>query len=374
MERQFIAILIRAAAILLPWWDLGTGGALALAALLSLVAARGRWKALPVDVALWSGFAAVAASALWTEAASFETLLRWSPLLWVPLALRRQHRAWHEGLIAGGIVVSLVLLGNGVASAVRSQSWDPLFYRDFAQLAHQHSYLTLYLGLSAAALATDLRFRGAVRPVLLSLFALVAVLAGSRMGLMAVVLGGLWWYSGRRLGSARRSAWPWGLGLAALLLVAVAVVPSERSLGKLAKADPYWATGSVDTRVVQAKVAWSVISSNPWRGVGVDAVQAQLEERYRELNYRFGLKRHLNVHNEFLQLWAGIGLLGLAIWGLGLAYCAQKSSWNRGAQALTLTLLLLLATESMLERAMGVVLVAAALYHSLPRRIDGTWR
>jgi hypothetical protein len=59
---------------------------------------------------------------------------------------------------------------------------------------------------------------------------------------------------------------------------------------------------------------------------------------------------------------------------LGLAYCAQKSSWNRGAQALALTLLLLLATESMLERAMGVVLVAAALYHSLPRRIDGTWR
>ena len=374
MERQIIAILIRAAAMLMPWWDLGTGAALALAALLSLVAARGRWKALPVDVALWSGFAAVAASALWTDAASIETLLRWSPFLWVPLALRRQHRAWHEGLIAGGILLTLVLLGNGIRAAALSQSWDPLFYRDFAKLAHQHSYLTLYLGLSAAALVTDLRFRGGVRPVLLGLFALVAVLAGSRMGLIAIVLGGLWWYSGRRFGAARRSAWPWGLGFAVLLLVAVAVVPSERSLGKLTKADPHWATGSVDTRVVQAKVAWSVISSNPWQGVGVDAVQAHLEERYRELNYRFGLKRHLNVHNQFLQLWAGIGLLGLGIWGLGLAYCAQKSSWNRGAQALALTLLLLMATESMLERAMGVVLVAAALYHSLPRRIDGTWR
>lgn len=374
MERQIIAILIRAAAMLMPWWDLGTGAALALAALLSLVAARGRWKALPVDVALWSGFAAVAASALWTDAASIETLLRWSPFLWVPLALRRQHRAWHEGLIAGGILLTLVLLGNGIRAASLSQSWDPLFYRDFAKLAHQHSYLTLYLGLSAAALVTDLRFRGALRPVLLGLFAMVAVLAGSRMGLIAIVLGGLWWYSGRRFGAARRSAWPWGLGFAVLLLVAVAVVPSERSLGKLTKADPYWATGSVDTRVVQAKVAWSVISSNPWQGVGVDAVQAHLEERYRELNYRFGLKRHLNVHNQFLQLWAGIGLLGLGIWGLGLAYCAQKSSWNRGAQALALTLLLLMATESMLERAMGVVLVAAALYHSLPRRIDGTWR
>lgn len=371
MERQFIAILVRAAAILMPWWDLGTGAALALAALISLVSARGRWKALPVDVALWAGFAALAASALWTTAPSVETLLRWSPLLWVPLAMRRQHRAWHEGLIAGGIVVSLALLGHGLFLAWRTQSVDPLFYRDFAQFAHQHSYLTFYLALSAAALVTDLRFHGVVRPILLGLFALVAVLAGSRMGLASVVLGGLWWYSGR---SASRRVLPWGLGLAAVLLVAVALVPSERSLGKLTKADPYWATGSVDTRVVQAKAAWRIIAQDPWRGVGVDAIQDRLDEVYAEWNYRFGLKRHLNVHNQLLQLWAGMGLLGMGIWAVGLAYCAGKSSWNRGAQALALTLLLLLLTESMLERAMGVVLVATALYHSLPRRIDGTWR
>jgi hypothetical protein len=41
---------------------------------------------------------------------------------------------------------------------------------------------------------------------------------------------------------------------------------------------------------------------------------------------------------------------------------------------LALTLVLILLTESMLERAMGVVLVATAIYHSLPRRLDGTWR
>jgi O-antigen ligase len=371
VERQIIAFLVRAAAVLMPWWDLGTGAALALAALISLRSARGRWKALPVDVALWSGFAALAASALWTQAPSLETLLRWSPLLWIPLALRRQHRAWHEGLIAGGILLSLVLMGNAVWAALRAQSWDPLFYRDFAQLAHQHSYVTLYLGLSGAALATDLRFRGMIRPLLLGLFALVAVLAGSRMGLGAVVLGGLWWYTGR---TAPRRLLPWAVGLAVVMLVAVALVPSERSLGKLTKADPYWATGSVDTRVVQAKAAWTVISSDPWRGVGADAVQDRLDRVYAEWNYRFGLRRHLNVHNQFLQLWAGIGLCGLGVWALGLAYCARRSSWNRGAQALALTLVLMLLTESMLERAMGVVLVATALYHSLPRRIDGTWR
>ena len=160
----------------MPWWDLGTGVALAAAAVLSLVAARGRWKPLPVDVALWSGFAALAASALWTSAPSLETMLRWMPMLWVPLALRRQHRAWNEGLIAGGIVLSFGLLGHGAYLAFAAQSLEPLFYRDFAEFAHQHSYLTLYLGLAGASVATDLRFRGAIRPLLLGVFALVAVL------------------------------------------------------------------------------------------------------------------------------------------------------------------------------------------------------
>ncbi|MGA1397250.1 MAG: O-antigen ligase family protein [Schleiferiaceae bacterium] len=371
MERQIIPILVRLAAICMPWWDLGTGVLMALAALLALVGARGRWRPLPVDVALWAGFAAVAASGLWTEAPSWATLLRWAPLLWIPLALRRQHRAWNEGLIAGGLLLSLVLLGYAAVAAFQAQSWDPLFYRDFASLAHQHSYLTLYLGLAAAALATDLRFRGKLRPVVLGLFAVVAVLAGSRMALGAVVVGGLWWYSGR---TAKRALqrWAWGLGL--VLVLAVALVPSERSLGKLTKADPYWATGSVDTRVVQAKAAWAVIGTSPLRGVGVDRVLPELEKVYSDWNYRFGLKRRLNVHNQFLQLWAGIGLLGASIWALGLAYCARRSSWNRGAQALAITLVLMLLAESMLERALGVVLVASAIYQSLPRRIDGTWR
>ncbi|MEN9432036.1 MAG: O-Antigen ligase [Bacteroidota bacterium] len=371
MERQIISYFVRAAAILMPWWDLGTGVALAAAAVLSLVAARGRWKPLPVDVALWSGFAALAASALWTSAPSLETMLRWMPMLWVPLALRRQHRAWNEGLIAGGIVLSFGLLGHGAYLAFAAQSLEPLFYRDFAEFAHQHSYLTLYLGLAGASVATDLRFRGAIRPLLLGVFALVAVLAGSRMALAAVVLGGLWWFSGR---TAPRRWMPWALGLGMALILAVALVPSERSLGKLTKADPYWATGSVDTRVVQAKAAWQVIQGDMWRGVGVDQVQPELMKVYSDWNYRFGLKRQLNVHNQVLQLWAGIGLFGIAIWALGMFYCGLRSNWTRGGQALALTLVLILLTESMLERAMGVVLVATAIYHSLPRRLDGTWR
>lgn len=372
MEREITSYLVRAAAICMPWWDFGTGAALAAAALLSLVAARGRWKPLPVDVALWSGFAAVAASAMWTTSPSLDALLRWMPFVWVPLALRRQHRAWNEGMIAGGILLSLGLLASGVYHAITARSWDPLFYRDFAEVAHQHSYLTLYLGLAASAMATDLRFRGVIRPLILGLFAVVAVLAGSRMALAAVVLGGLWWYWGQRRSNSSLIPWAFLLGIG--LIVAVAMVPSERSLGKFTKADPYWATGSVDTRVVQAKAAWQVIKPNLWTGVGIDAVQPELMKVYEGWNYRFGIKRKLNVHNQFLQLWAAIGFIGLALWGLGLLYCGMKSTWTRGAQALLLTLVLVLLTESMLERAMGVVLVATAVYQSLPRRMDGTWR
>ena len=364
VERLITAYLVRAAVILMPWWDLGSGIAFAAAALLSLASARGRWRPIPVDLALWSGFAAIAASALWTSAPSFETLLRWSPLIYIPLAMRRQHRAWSGGLIAGGIILALGLLGNGIVQSIKAESLRPFLYRDFAEFAHQHSYLTLYLGLAAVALSADSWFPPALRRLTLLLFALVVLLAGSRMGIAAVSVGALWWYLGR---TTLRAVLPKVLAAGALIAVFLVILPSERGLGKFLNADPYWATGSVDSRVVQAKAAWRLIEQQPLLGYGVDRVQPELDRVYREWNYRFGIKRQLNVHNQFLQLWVGIGLLGMGIWLIGLAYCAIKLNWNRGAQALAITVLLLLLTESMLERAMGIVLVASAIYHSLPR-------
>jgi O-antigen ligase len=348
----------------MPWWDLGSGIAFAAAALLSLASARGRWRAIPVDLALWSGFAAIAASALWTSAPSFETLLRWSPLIFVPLAMRRQQRAWSGGLIAGGIVLCLGLLGNGVLQSIKAESLSPFLYRNFAEFAHQHIYLTLYLGLAAAALAADTWFPPALRRAMLLMFALVALLAGSRMGIAAVSLGALWWYLGR---TTLRAALPGILAACALIAVFLVILPSERGLGKILNADPYWATGSLDSRVVQAKAAWRLIEQQPLFGYGVDRVQPELDLVYRDWNYRFGIKRQLNVHNQVLQLWAGIGLVGMGIWLIGLAYCATKLSWNREAQALAIAVVLLLLTESMLERAMGTALIASAIYQSLPR-------
>jgi O-antigen ligase len=348
----------------MPWWDLGSGIAFAAAALLSLASARGRWRPLPVDLALWSGFAAIAASALWTSAPSFETLLLWSPLIYIPLAMRRQHRAWSGGLIAGGILLALGLLGNGIVQSIKAESLRPFLYRDFVEFAHQHSYLTLYLGLAAAALSADTWFPPALRKATLLLFALVVLLAGSRMGIAAVSVGGLWWYLGR---TTLRAVLPKVLAACALIAVFLVILPSERGMGKFLNADPYWATGSVDSRVVQAKAAWRLIEQQPLFGYGIDRVQPELDRVYREWNYRFGIKRQLNVHNQFLQLWVGIGLLGMGIWLIGLAYCAIKLNWNRGAQALAIAVVLLLLTESMLERALGIVLVASAIYHSLPR-------
>ena len=364
MERLITAYLVRAAVILMPWWDLGSGIAFAAAALLSLASARGRWRAIPVDLALWSGFAAIAASALWTSAPSFETLLRWSPLIYIPLAMRRQHRAWSGGLIAGGIILALGLLGNGIVQSIKAESLRPFLYRDFAEFAHQHSYLTLYLGLAAAALSADTWFPPALRRLTLLLFALVVLLAGSRMGIAALSVGALWWYLGR---TTLRAALPGILAACALIAVFLVILPSERGLGKILNADPYWATGSLDSRVVQAKAAWRLIEQQPLFGYGVDRVQPELDLVYRDWNYRFGIKRQLNVHNQVLQLWAGIGLVGMGIWLIGLAYCATKLSWNREAQALAIAVVLLLLTESMLERAMGTALIASAIYQSLPR-------
>lgn len=86
--------------------------------------------------------------------------------------MRRQHRAWSGGLIAGGILLALGLLGNGIVQSIKAESLSPFLYRDFTEFAHQHSYLTLYLALAAAALSADTWFPPALRRVMLLLLPL----------------------------------------------------------------------------------------------------------------------------------------------------------------------------------------------------------
>lgn len=59
--------------------------------------------------------------------------------------------------------------------------------------------------------------------------------------------------------------------------------------------------------------AWSVITSNPWYGVGTGDFQDVLDEVYLQKGFAQAAEKHLNAHNLFLQTWISIGVPGLML-------------------------------------------------------------
>ncbi len=116
-------------------------------------------------------------------------------------------------------------------------------------------------------------------------------------------------------------------------------------------------------RVYLWKDGWRVIRENFWIGTGTGSANDFLYQKISEKEIEFwkGNQPYLlsdkkyNYHNEFLQHWASVGILGflilLAVFGYGI-YLA----WHR-KDAVAVAFLLLCAvaflTESMLERQAG---------------------
>jgi hypothetical protein len=134
-----------------------------------------------------------------------------------------------------------------------------------------------------------------------------------------------------------------------------------RDMGHVFKPiSPFWATGSFDTRVVQGQTAIQVWSNNKLRGVGPLKIQEELISEYARIDYRFGLKRGLNVHNQFLQYLSTYGLLGLLWITLAVIIVYRQnflksSMWIRKKGiAWILFFGCLFLTESYLERSLGI--------------------
>jgi len=113
---------------------------------------------------------------------------------------------------------------------------------------------------------------------------------------------------------------------------------------------------STGMRLVAWEQAISLIKSKPMLGYGVGDVAEQLAIKYKENQY-FGLaKRHLNAHNQFLQITVGSGIFALLyfIFLLFFPFFVPRKAYFLYALFVTITIINF-ATESMLETQSGVI-------------------
>jgi O-antigen ligase len=380
-------VLLALYAGFLPWWNTGATAALVALVLWGLprffrtpfYLPRAFWP-------LWAAFLVALVWAFWDG--GWAAVLRFLPWILVVPALQPwpaavRVRGWLLGVALG--VLWLIAAQTARILGYELPSLNPAdshaaarvaSARAFGGVGHQHVYWALYAFLALVAVAEQKvlgRWRWVAAAVLLG----AAWLGGSKMAVLSLLLGA-WIWAGMHPAAFR---WRW-LVRGALVAGAVAVVfifiqntDARFQQERLLHPKPEWATGSFETRSVQWQAAARLWAEQPWTGRGAAHKQMLLEEEYRRLGYWFGEKRHLNVHNTYLEFLLAYGLLGVASVVLALLAAVRVSALfrvqhatlrlpeeraGRRAQlwACAVVLFLVALSESLTERALGVHLIA----------------
>lgn len=122
--------------------------------------------------------------------------------------------------------------------------------------------------------------------------------------------------------------------------------------------NPVWA-GSTTTRIAIWKDAWRDILEVQPMGTGVGDVKNMLLEKYHQRGFTAAIDKHLNMHNEYLQALAGMGILGFILFILitlaPAIFCAFPHQF--GGIIFSFSILMASLTESILERQAGTIFI-----------------
>ncbi len=128
-----------------------------------------------------------------------------------------------------------------------------------------------------------------------------------------------------------------------------------RSPSDFIKEHPEGMSGN-QARLVIWTITGQIIAEHPM-GVGLGNLEDEMQKRLVDLNQQELIEKNYNPHNQFLQVFAEIGILGLLII-LTILCCTIRLAWNRKDDLLlfiVFSLMLNSLFESMLQRQSGIV-------------------
>ena len=230
------------------------------------------------------------------------------------------------------------------------------------------SYLSIFLNLSFffffnKVFERDFKW---YYPVLMIVILLGIVLLSARVALLSLVV---WFvFSGIYLGRIYQQRKLFNtIAFVFFILIGGAVLTNDVLVTKIKEMinlnneynlDKTW--GGRGVRVLKWTCSGETISSNWFLGVGPGDVQDKLQECYVKNDYApllFWPDRKFNAHNQFLQTWLGIGVLGLISILSILTYGVLLAVRNRAYYFLTFLFFFvsLSMVESTLEVNKGIV-------------------
>ncbi len=127
-----------------------------------------------------------------------------------------------------------------------------------------------------------------------------------------------------------------------------------------------WVFNSVNERKLIFNASMDLFVKHIWFGVGCRNAQFAIDIYYRAINFLPGLYKNYNSHNQFLTMGINYGIFDVLLFVASILYTLWKEWKNTFAIILIFSTILIMLTESILERQMGVyffVLFMLLLYN-----------
>lgn len=263
-------------------------------------------------------------------------------------------------------------------------SWSNFFfYENFANLRLATTYYAILLCFVLLLLLIDLFFpqkykifnSKTFKLLLLSFFFLTLMLLAARMQFLILILGSFMLFL--EYFRIKQKLWQGlGLGLTFLLILGLIAFFNpytkkrfqnilDKSQNLVLDKNKDVSTGrdwdGAALRFAKWQCASELIQRNCLWGVGTGDGQDELQKIYKEYKFYFAaLYNRYNAHNQYLEIWIALGILGFGLWGLVLTIGLKKALQSCNYLLLAAQILIVFSalTESFLQRNLGVMIMA----------------
>jgi len=113
-------------------------------------------------------------------------------------------------------------------------------------------------------------------------------------------------------------------------------------------------------RLAAWKCGWELFRQHPLAGTHIADKRDKILEKYNEKNFQFALKTNKNLHNNYLDILVGMGIIGLFLFLMGWLILPMKVAFSGGdflSVLIILTFGIAMITEVYFDRSLGGMLV-----------------
>lgn len=282
-------------------------------------------------------------------------------------------RLWIKVIYAAACVLSLCMcLVHAYIGEQVHFSFANYYYSPLTKWLRHPAYLSMMYAMAVVWLISVQQGNAAKKGVNIVCYVFNAILSagvvlmGSRAGILAFVLI-MTVYFVYECCVNISSVWRWVQAACVPILcfcMAFLLIPHQQNRAVNTKqvvageaVQRYHDASPHDARVQAWQASWCIGRQYFPKGVGIENFKKEQKSFYEEHAYWLSAEKELNAHNQYLQMWACMGVAGVASLLIMLGYGVYTAIKRR--HVVLLLMLVLVAVnymfESMLERQDGII-------------------